>query len=179
MISLETPSPGKPPAPPVSLEHRRLRDGTFWHALPHYSGIDEATFLDHLWQARNSVKTPEELFETIAGVVDDAFIEDARQGFLHAPMAVRVSPYLLASIDWSRPYEDPIRRQFDRTPRSPAPEPRLSARAARLTGAGPYPSLRRQSALSSASDVPGLLPILYALVRYRSRHRRRRQTRAR
>jgi lysine 2,3-aminomutase len=112
MISLETPSPSLSPAAPVSLEHRRLRDGAFWHALPHYAGVDEATFLDHLWQARNSVKTPDELFETIAGVVDDRFIQDARLGFAHAPMAVRVSPYLLASIDWSRPYEDPIRRQF-------------------------------------------------------------------
>ena len=27
-------------------------------------------------------------------------------------MAVRVSPYMIASIDWTRPYEDPIRRQF-------------------------------------------------------------------
>jgi lysine 2,3-aminomutase len=112
MISIETPPTGRATAAPPSLEHRRLRDGTFWHAVPHYAGIDEATFLDHLWQARNSVKTPEELFETIAGVVDEAFIEDARLGFAHAPMAVRVSPYLLASIDWSHPYDDPIRRQF-------------------------------------------------------------------
>jgi len=89
-----------------------LRDGAFWHALPHYAEVDEATFLDHVWQARHSVKTPEELFETIAGVVDAAFIADARHGFEDAPMAVRVSPYLLASIDWSNPYDDPIRRQF-------------------------------------------------------------------
>jgi len=27
-------------------------------------------------------------------------------------MSVRVSPYLLSLIDWSRPYEDPLRRQF-------------------------------------------------------------------
>ena len=27
-------------------------------------------------------------------------------------MAVRVSPYLIASIDWTAPYTDPIRRQF-------------------------------------------------------------------
>jgi lysine 2,3-aminomutase len=27
-------------------------------------------------------------------------------------MAVRVSPYMIAAIDWTRPYEDPIRRQF-------------------------------------------------------------------
>ena len=27
-------------------------------------------------------------------------------------MSVRVSPYLLSLIDWARPYEDPLRRQF-------------------------------------------------------------------
>ena len=112
MISLESTPPAQPPAPPASLEHRRLRGGAFWQTIPRYAGVDEATFLDHVWQGRHSVKTPDELFETISGLVDEAFIADARLGFEHAPMAVRVSPYLIASIDWSRPYEDPIRRQF-------------------------------------------------------------------
>jgi lysine 2,3-aminomutase len=112
MIELETPPPGQPPASPASFEHRRLRDGTFWQTVPRYAGVDEATFLDHVWQGRNSVKTPEELFATIEGLVDETFIADAREGFELAPMAVRVSPYLIAAIDWSQPYNDPIRRQF-------------------------------------------------------------------
>jgi lysine 2,3-aminomutase len=112
MISLATSPPVKPPAGPASLEHRTLRDGTFWQAIPRYAEIVEPTFLDHVWQGRHSVKTPAELFETIEGIVDPSFIADAREGFAHAPMAVRVSPYLIASIDWSNPYDDPIRRQF-------------------------------------------------------------------
>ena len=112
MIELETPPSGLPPAAPASFEHRRLRDGTFWQSIPRYAGVDEPTFLDHLWQGRNSVKTPDELFATIEGLVDEAFIADAREGFELAPMAVRVSPYLIAAIDWSHPYDDPIRRQF-------------------------------------------------------------------
>src|SRR6202011_1703424 len=74
--------------------------------------VDEKTFLDHIWQGRKSVKTTDELFETLGGIVDPTFLEDAREGFRRAPMAVRVSPYMIASIDWTRPYEDPIRRQF-------------------------------------------------------------------
>ena len=113
MISLETPPSAQQPAlPPAPLDHKRLRDGAFWQRIPRYADVDEATFLDHVWQGKNSVKSAEELFETIAGIVDPAFIEDARQGFAHAPMAVRVSPYLIASIDWSNPVDDPIRRQF-------------------------------------------------------------------
>jgi lysine 2,3-aminomutase len=112
MIELETPPPSLPPAAPAPFEHRRLRDGTFWQSVPRYAGVDEATFLDHGWQGRNSVKTPDELFATIDGLVDETFIADAREGFDLAPMAVRVSPYLIAAIDWSHPYDDPIRRQF-------------------------------------------------------------------
>jgi lysine 2,3-aminomutase len=102
----------KPPVDPAELEHRNLRQGEFWRTIPAYEGIDEATFLDHIWQGRHSVKTTAELFETIGGIVDPTFLEDAREGFRRAPMAVRVSPYMIASIDWMRPYEDPIRRQF-------------------------------------------------------------------
>ncbi len=102
----------KPPVDPAQLEHRNLRAGEFWRAVPAYEEVDEATFLDHIWQGRNSVKTPEELFETIGEIVDPTFLEDAKEGFRRAPMAVRVSPYMIASIDWTRPYEDPIRRQF-------------------------------------------------------------------
>ena len=102
----------KPPVDPAELEHRNLRQGEFWRAIPKYAHVDEDTFLDHIWQGKNSVKTTEELFEAIGDEVDPTFIEDAKEGFRRAPMAVRVSPYMIAAIDWTRPYEDPIRRQF-------------------------------------------------------------------
>jgi lysine 2,3-aminomutase len=102
----------KPPVDPALLEHRNLRAGEFWRAVPAYQDINEKTFLDHIWQGKKSVKTPEELFETIGEIVDPTFLEDAKEGFRRAPMAVRVSPYMIASIDWTQPYEDPIRRQF-------------------------------------------------------------------
>jgi lysine 2,3-aminomutase len=102
----------KPPVDPATLAYRNLREGEFWRAIPAYANIDEATFLDHIWQGRQSVKTPEELLETIKDLVPPAFFDDAREGFRRAPMAVRVSPYLIASIDWNAPYIDPIRRQF-------------------------------------------------------------------
>jgi lysine 2,3-aminomutase len=102
----------KPPVDPAALEHRNLREGEFWREIPAYARVDEATFLDHIWQGKHSVKTPEELWETIGAIVDPAFLEDAKEGFRRAPMAVRVSPYTIATIDWTRPYDDPIRRQF-------------------------------------------------------------------
>ncbi len=102
----------KPPVSPQTLEHRNVRQGEFWRAIPAYARIDEATFLDHIWQGRQSVKSPEALLAAVEDVVEPAFLADLREGFRLAPMAVRVSPYVIASIDWTRPYEDPIRTQF-------------------------------------------------------------------
>ena len=102
----------KPPVPPDQFEYKQLKQGEFWRHIPAYAEVDEATFLDHLWQQRQSVKTAEELLETIRGVCTSEFYEDAEEGFRRAPMAVRVSPYAIALIDWSDPIGDPIRRQF-------------------------------------------------------------------
>ncbi len=102
----------KPPAGPEAFAHRDLRDGEFWRAIPKYRDVDEATFLDHIWQGQNSIKSPGDLLETVSDLVDAAFVDDVREGFRRAPMAVRVSPYMIASIDWSNPYTDPIRTQF-------------------------------------------------------------------
>ena len=55
--------------------------------------------------------------------------------------------------------------------RSPAPRPRLLARARRHAGPRPHPPLRRQGALPRPRHLPGLLPLLYAQLRGRHRHR--------
>jgi lysine 2,3-aminomutase len=102
----------KPPAGPEALEHRNIREGEFWRAIPKYRDVDEATFLDHIWQGQNSVKSADELLETVKDLVEPSFFDDAREGFRRAPMAVRVSPYMIASVDWTKPYSDPIRTQF-------------------------------------------------------------------
>jgi lysine 2,3-aminomutase len=102
----------KPPAPPEAFAHTHVRQGEFWRAIPKYSDVDEKTFLDHIWQGQNSVKSPDELLATVKELVEPSFFDDAREGFKRAPMAVRVSPYMIASIDWTKPYTDPIRTQF-------------------------------------------------------------------
>ncbi|HZZ65397.1 MAG TPA: KamA family radical SAM protein [Candidatus Baltobacteraceae bacterium] len=102
----------KPPVRPETLEYKNVKQGEFWRDIPAYREIDEATFLDHLWQQKHAVKTPEELLEAIKDLASPQFIADAKSGFALAPMAVRVSPYALSLIDWNDPYDDPIRRQF-------------------------------------------------------------------
>jgi len=102
----------KAPVDPAALEHLRLQQGPFWQRVPAYAAVTEAEFLDHRWQAKHSITKIPKLLEALRGLVSDDFIKDAEGGFARAPMSVRVSPYLLSLIDWTRPYEDPLRLQF-------------------------------------------------------------------
>ncbi len=102
----------KPPVADAYFEYKNLKSGEFWRHIPAYAEIDEATFLDHLWQQKNAVKTPQELLTAIKDLCSPDFFADVEAGFHKAPMAVRVSPYALSLIDWSDPVNDPIRRQF-------------------------------------------------------------------
>jgi lysine 2,3-aminomutase len=102
----------RPPVPPEALAHRELLSGPFWQRLAAYVDVPEADFLDHQWQAKNSITNFPKLLAALEGLVSPAFIRDAEQGFHHAPMPVRVSPYLMSLIDWTNPEGDPLRIQF-------------------------------------------------------------------
>ncbi len=132
----------RPPVDPATLSHQQLLEGEFWRRIPAYARIDEATFLDHRWQMKHSITKVDKLLAALEGLVAPSFIEDASEGFGLAPMAVRVSPYLLSLIDWSDPYEDPLRRQFIPLGSTRLPE---------------HPKLRFDSLSEQAdSPVPGL-----------------------
>jgi len=104
--------PKKPPVDPTTLVHRDLLSGPFWQRIPAYANVDEAAFLDHNWQAKNTITKASKLLDALQGLVSPEFYRDAEEGFAKAPMSIRVSPYLLSLIDWSAPYEDPLRIQF-------------------------------------------------------------------
>lgn len=93
-------------------DHRRLLGGEFWQKIPAYFSVSEEQFLDHHWQLKNSITGVKKLLETLKDVVSADFYKDAEAGFHEAPMAVRVTPYVLSLIDWNNAYEDPLRKQF-------------------------------------------------------------------
>lgn len=94
------------------LLHRQLKSGEFWKSVPAYSQISQETFLDHMWQMKNTITNVQNMLKTLKELVSEKFYNDAKAGFEHAPMAVRVTPYVMSLIDWENPYEDPLRRQF-------------------------------------------------------------------
>ncbi len=102
----------KPAVDPATLTHRDLLDGDFWRKIPAYKDVNEATFIDHKWQSKHTITRADKLLDALQDLASDAFIKDLEAGFKRAPMAVRVSPYLLSLINWQDPYSDPLRIQF-------------------------------------------------------------------
>ncbi len=105
-----------PPAPATPLEeslaHRDLREGDYWRAIPAYADTTAAEFGDHRWQQRQTVTNVRQLRDTLGAIVPESFYEDLAAGIDAAPMALRISPHLLALVDWHEPLGDPIRTQF-------------------------------------------------------------------
>lgn len=101
-----------PTTPPPELGHRELLEGEFWRQLPAYEQIDAATFEDHRWQQKYTVTRPDKLLAVIGALVPPAFVVDLQRGLAAAPMALRLTPYVLSLIDWRDPHRDPLRRQF-------------------------------------------------------------------
>tara|TARA_Y100000593_G_scaffold4019_1_gene8005 strand:- start:161913 stop:163274 length:1362 start_codon:yes stop_codon:yes gene_type:complete len=102
----------KPLVDEKDLEWRNLRRDPFWQKIPAWKEIDEETFLNYKWQEKNAATNIKKLLKAVNGIVSEEFVKDLEAGFGAAPMAVRISPYLLSLIDWDNPYTDPIRRQF-------------------------------------------------------------------
>lgn len=98
--------------PSAPSGHRDLRRDEFWRAIPGYAQVTAAEFGDHKWQQRHTVTNVKQLRETLGGAVGEEFYADVEAGITNAPMALRISPYLLSLVDWTAPVTDPIRTQF-------------------------------------------------------------------
>jgi len=134
--------PKKPAVAPDTLVHKDLLDGPFWQRIPAYREVDEKTFLDHHWQAKNTITNVQKLLKAVEGLVDPGFVADAEEGFKKAPMSVRVSPYLLSLVDWQNPYADPLRIQFIPVGSKLLPDhPKLHLDSLNEQGDAPVPGL--------------------------------------
>jgi len=101
-----------PALPHAGQGHRDLRRDELWRAIPAYAGVTATEFGNHQWQQRHTVTNVRQLRDTLGGRVPESFYADLEAGIAHAPMALRISPYLLALADWTTPLSDPIRTQF-------------------------------------------------------------------
>ena len=106
----ESATPDLEPLPGSS--HRDLRQDDFWRAIPGYAQVSAAEFRTHQFQQKHTVTNVRQLRETLGALVADSFYTDLAEGMQNAPMAMRISPYLLSLIQWEDVLGDPIRTQF-------------------------------------------------------------------
>ncbi|KLK89751.1 L-lysine 2,3-aminomutase [Microvirga vignae] len=69
-------------------------------------------FADAAWQERHAVTRVDQLRAWVGGDADGNLMRDIELGLARAPMAMRITPYVLNLIDWSNFFQDPIRKQF-------------------------------------------------------------------
>ncbi len=91
---------------------RSPRRDEFWRTIPGWKDVPYEDFIQFKWQEKNAITNPKKLLQAIQDLAPQSFVDDFKAGFAKAPMAVRISPYLLALINWEDPINDPIRRQF-------------------------------------------------------------------
>lgn len=112
IAEVEVPEPLKDPVAEEDLAHRDLDDSDFWRKIPAFRDVTREEFLDHRFQNRKSARSVSDLNELLRGLAPDSFLDDVEEGMRVAPMAMRISPYVLSLIDWDDPYHDPLRTQF-------------------------------------------------------------------
>ena len=71
----------------------------FWQYIPAYNDVDALMFTSHKWQERNSVTSVKKLVTVLGDKLSPQFLRDVQEGFQRAPMAVRISPYLISLIN--------------------------------------------------------------------------------
>ena len=110
---VDPPSSSVKEPPSLALpDHRDLRRDEFWRGIPAYQNVSEEEFRTHTFQVKHAVTNVRQLREALGAIVPGHFYEDLEAGMKNAPMALRISPYLLSLIDWADPAADPIRTQF-------------------------------------------------------------------
>ena len=95
-----------------AFEHRQFRDDEFWREIPAWRDVSRDQFGDHLWQGKNSVRNLKQVHETHGDRIGQDLLQDIEAALRIAPMNIRITPYVLALIDWENPVDDPLRKQF-------------------------------------------------------------------
>src|SRR5438105_2642113 len=61
--------PKKPAVDPSTLTYKDLLRGPFWQRIPAYASVPEEQFLDHNWQAKNTITNPQKLLAALQSLV--------------------------------------------------------------------------------------------------------------
>jgi lysine 2,3-aminomutase len=83
-----------------------------WTKFKPWAQVARSLFEDNGWQDRNAITRLPQLAGVLDGLVSPDVLADIEAGLAKAGMSIRLNPYIVSLIDWSRVETDPIRRQF-------------------------------------------------------------------
>ena len=141
----DTPVPAslKPAVEPAALRHRGFDDTEFWRRYP----ATRTSIARPSWTTSSRTSRASPAIDKLEAVLGNrwsraAFLDDVRAGIERAPMNLRLSPYIVALIDWADPYRDPLRIQFVPVASTQLPDhPRLSLDSLHEQADAPTPGL--------------------------------------
>ena len=83
-----------------------------WTRFKPWERVSSGEFEDNGWQDRNAITRLAQLKSVLDGVASSELLGEIEAGLGRSGMSIRLNPYILCLIDWSRAETDPIRRQF-------------------------------------------------------------------
>jgi len=83
-----------------------------WTRFKPWERVSSGEFEDNGWQDRNAITRLAQLKSVLDGVASSEVLGEIEAGLGRSGMSIRLNPYILCLIDWSRAETDPIRRQF-------------------------------------------------------------------
>ncbi|KAJ3108987.1 hypothetical protein HDU97_009720 [Phlyctochytrium planicorne] len=127
----EPPTPTQAIGPPSLILGDDVEHPPYWTSIPMWKDVSKMQFLDHDWQTKETVQGNAKLEAFLSKVLPETippsasqdprvahvktaqdFIQEVNLALQKAPMSVRLTPHVLSVIDWSRPLDDPLIRQF-------------------------------------------------------------------
>ncbi|EKD16268.1 uncharacterized protein L3040_009498 [Drepanopeziza brunnea f. sp. 'multigermtubi'] len=99
----------------------------YWQKIRRWEDVTEEQFLSYRWNIAKDVQGKMKLYQFLNEVIPEhvpipgkeghttsreAFVLDVMDGIALAPMSIRLTPHILASMDWNNPLGDPLSRQF-------------------------------------------------------------------
>ncbi|RFU25844.1 hypothetical protein B7463_g10491, partial [Scytalidium lignicola] len=150
-------------SPTLHVNYKPVENEPYWQKIKQWENVSEQQFLSYSWQASiasevsKTVQGEAKLYAFLKDVLPDiipaasgyeqirtrdAFIQDVMEGIKEAPMSIRLTPQILSVINWNRPLQDPIRRQFIPMKSTFLPDhPMLSMDSLHETKDSPVPGL--------------------------------------
>ncbi|KAL2070579.1 hypothetical protein VTL71DRAFT_13605 [Oculimacula yallundae] len=99
----------------------------YWQKIGRWKDVSEEQFLSYRWNTAKDVQGKIKLYDFLEEMLPEKipakgqkdpnvnredFIKDVMDGIAMAPMSIRLTPHILASVDWSNPINDPLSKQF-------------------------------------------------------------------